>query len=306
MSGQIVQVQAGQTQVMIGKGVYAANERLILSRREFNKVDLGAFASILTDLGPGVLCTAPVSLAGITENGRTVASITPGFAGRLSASFALVTTPVTTASRTATFGTFIDVAPGTNEVQTITITGTPTGGTFTLTFDGQTTAGIAFNAAASAVQSALEALSNIAIGDVVCAGGPFPGTPVTVTFQGSDAGTDIPQMTANSAGLTGGTTPTATVTTTTPGTTGSDGAIPTATSGGSIVLTSANATPAGRVLPASRIVWTSANPMDFTSTSVISFRTTATPTAFAEGAVVFGVVLDAQPSVSSGTGPLLT
>jgi hypothetical protein len=107
-----------------------------------------------------------------------------------------------------------------NEVQTVTITGTPTGGTFTLTYNGQTTAGIAFNATAAAVQTALEALSNIEPGDIATGGGPFPGTAVTVTFQGTLGGTDQPQMTANSAGLTGGTTPTATVTTTTPGVAG--------------------------------------------------------------------------------------
>lgn len=108
-------------------------------------------------------------------------------------------------------------AAGTDEVQTVTITGTPTGGTYTLTFSGQTTAGIAYNAAAAAVQSALEALSNISSGDVVCAGGPHPGTPVTVTFGGSYDGADVPQMTASAAGLTGGTSPAVTVTTTTPG-----------------------------------------------------------------------------------------
>ncbi|MDX2999138.1 phage tail tube protein [Streptomyces scabiei] len=106
---------------------------------------------------------------------------------------------------------------GTDEVQTVTITGTPTGGTYTLTFSGQTTTGIAYNATASAVQSALEALSNIASGDVVCGGGPHPGTPVTVTFGGDYDGEDVPQMTASAAGLTGGTSPAVTVTTTTPG-----------------------------------------------------------------------------------------
>lgn len=115
-----------------------------------------------------------------------------------------------------------DVAPdqpvcGSSEVQTITITGTPTGGDFTLTFDGQTTAAIAFDAAAAAVQSALEALSNIAPGDVVCTGGPLPGAAVTVTFGGTLAGTDVPQMTANDAGLTGGTDPAVVIATTVPG-----------------------------------------------------------------------------------------
>lgn len=108
-------------------------------------------------------------------------------------------------------------AAGTDEVQTVTVTGTPTGGTYTLTFSGQTTAGIAYNAAASAVQSALEALSNIAPGDVVCGGGPHPGTPVTVTFGGAYDGADVPQMTASAASLTGGTSPAVTVSTTTPG-----------------------------------------------------------------------------------------
>lgn len=108
-------------------------------------------------------------------------------------------------------------AEGVDEVQTVTVTGTPTGGTYTLTFSGQTTAGIVYNATSSQVQSALEALSNIAPGDVVCAGGPHPGTAVTVTFGGAYDGADVPQMTASAASLTGGTTPAVAVTTTTPG-----------------------------------------------------------------------------------------
>jgi hypothetical protein len=114
-----------------------------------------------------------------------------------------------------------------NEVQRVTITGTPTGGTFTLTYAGQTTAPIAHNAAAAAVQSALEALSNIGVGDVVCSGGPLPGSFVAVTFQGALANTDVTQMTAASS-LTGGTTPTVAVTTTTPGSPGTASKLPTA------------------------------------------------------------------------------
>ncbi|SFK73024.1 hypothetical protein [Streptomyces pini] len=109
------------------------------------------------------------------------------------------------------------LSPGSNEVQSVAITGSPTGGTYTLTFDTQTTGAIAFDATASAVQSALEALSNIDPGDVTCAGGPHPGTPVTVTFVGQYAGTDVAEMTGDGTGLTGGTTPAVTVTTTTPG-----------------------------------------------------------------------------------------
>ena len=46
----------------------------------------------------------------------------------------------------------------TNEVQTVTVNGSPTGGTFTLTFRGATTSGLAYNAAASTVQTALQGL----------------------------------------------------------------------------------------------------------------------------------------------------
>lgn len=108
-------------------------------------------------------------------------------------------------------------AAGTDEVQTVTVTGTPTGGTYTLTFNTQTTSGIAYDATAGAVQAALEALSNLAPGDVVCTGGPHPGTAVTVTFGGAYDGENVAQMTASAASLTGGTTPAVTVTTTTPG-----------------------------------------------------------------------------------------
>lgn len=102
------------------------------------------------------------------------------------------------------------------EVQTLTTTGTPTGGTFTLTFNSQTTTAVAYNALASAVQTALEALSNIDPGDVTVTGGPGPGTPYVVTFGGQYAGTDVTAMTA-SGSFTGGSTPAIAVTTTTPG-----------------------------------------------------------------------------------------
>jgi hypothetical protein len=110
---------------------------------------------------------------------------------------------------------------GTNEVQTVTITGTPTGGSFTLTYNGQTTAAIAYNATSVAVRTALEALSNINAGDVTTGGGPLPGTAVTVTFTGQYAATNVNAMTATSS-LTGGTTPAVAVTTTTPGVAGTN------------------------------------------------------------------------------------
>ncbi|HMH58556.1 MAG TPA: head decoration protein [Galbitalea sp.] len=92
---------------------------------------------------------------------------------------------------------------GTSEVQTVTISGTPTGGTFTLTFAGQTTAGIAYNAAASAVQTALAALSTVGAGNVAVTGSN--GGPYTVTFGGILAHTNVAAMTVSVSSLTGGT-----------------------------------------------------------------------------------------------------
>lgn len=109
-------------------------------------------------------------------------------------------------------------ASGTAELQTMTATGTVSGGTYTLTFNGQVTAPIAYNASAAAVQAALEALSNIVPGDVLVGGGPFPATPLTFTFFGNLSG-DVAQLSVQTAGLTGS-TPGAGIATTTPGVAG--------------------------------------------------------------------------------------
>lgn len=92
----------------------------------------------------------------------------------------------------------------TNEVQSLVLPSTPTGGTFTLTFSGQTTGTIAYNATAATVDTALEALSNIGAGDVTCTGGPLPSSPVLIEFTGALAGANQPLITGDGALLTGG------------------------------------------------------------------------------------------------------
>lgn len=101
-----------------------------------------------------------------------------------------------------------------DEIQTVALTGAPTGGTFTLTFGGQTTAGIAWNAAASAVQSALQALSSIGAGNALVTGGPGPSTAWVVEFAASLGFANQATMTFSGAGLTGGSSPNVTVTVT--------------------------------------------------------------------------------------------
>lgn len=99
-----------------------------------------------------------------------------------------------------------------NEVQKVAIQGTATGGTFTLTYAGQTTSAIAYNASAATVDAALEALSNIGAGDVSVTGPS--GGPWLVEFTTALAGGDRAQMTATSS-LTGTSAANVTVATTT-------------------------------------------------------------------------------------------
>lgn len=81
-------------------------------------------------------------------------------------------------------------------VQTATITGTPTGGTFSITIGGQTASGLAYNAAASTVQTALRALTGFS--DISVSGSA--GGPYTITFANQSA-----PVTVNQTALTGGT-----------------------------------------------------------------------------------------------------
>lgn len=99
------------------------------------------------------------------------------------------------------------VCDGTNEVQTVTVDGSPTGGTFDLTYAGET-ATVAYNVSAAALKSALEGLSTIGSGNVDVS---KASNVYTVTFKGGLANTNVALMTADGANLTGGTSPDVTV-----------------------------------------------------------------------------------------------
>lgn len=103
-----------------------------------------------------------------------------------------------------------------NEVQTLTVGGTPTGGVFRLKFEDQVTGDIAYNASAGTVQTALEALSNVGAGDLVCSGAGLPGADVVITAAANLAGKRLQVIGPDGMGLTGG-TPTISVVQTTPG-----------------------------------------------------------------------------------------
>jgi hypothetical protein len=104
-------------------------------------------------------------------------------------------------------GAFDPNSSPTSEEQTIAIEGAPTGGTFTLTFNGQSTAPLPFGAEAQTVELALNNLTSVPSGGSVLvfgqAGGPF-----TIYFGDESrlpdklSGTNQPQIEADASGLT--------------------------------------------------------------------------------------------------------
>lgn len=78
------------------------------------------------------------------------------------------------------------IGPGTDEVQLITFSAVPDSGNFTLSYDGDETANIAFNDNAAAVEAALEALAGLTSVTVT---GDFT-AGFTVTFDGVDGEQD--------------------------------------------------------------------------------------------------------------------
>jgi len=181
----------------LGSYIYAARGRYVVKY----KVDgSGADWDILEihDLGSGITCAGRPGLFG----GKAYIPRRTGTTGDLEIFHELTTVATTSA-----------------ETQHIVISGTPTGGTYTLTFDGKTTAAIAYNAAAADVQSALRLVAALDLVTVTDTGTtPNFTHSVLMTGVGGDLGNSSPpQMTATDS-TTGGTHAIA-VTTTTAGTT---------------------------------------------------------------------------------------
>ena len=106
--------------------------------------------------------------------GQLIATSSDGQSYTLSSAVVATSTPVTV--NTPVAGTAF------TRVVTVTLTGAPQGGTFTLTVSGETTSGIAYNASASDVLAALAALPNYAATDFSVSGND--GGPWTVGIPG--------------------------------------------------------------------------------------------------------------------------
>jgi hypothetical protein len=91
-------------------------------------------------------------------------------------------------------GDIIELGASQAEIVSVNLGPAVTGGTFTITVtrgsNSQTTSNIAYNAANTAVDTAVEALSNVGVGNVAVTGGPGPNTPYILTFGGTLATTN--------------------------------------------------------------------------------------------------------------------
>jgi hypothetical protein len=96
---------------------------------------------------------------------------------------------------------------------TLKVTGSPTGGTFTLTIGGDTTSAIPYNASKTAVQNAIEALDSVGAGNTTISGASLSdGSGYVIGFAGALLGETV--VVTNTPSLTGGTSPAVTNATT--------------------------------------------------------------------------------------------
>jgi hypothetical protein len=93
---------------------------------------------------------------------------------------------------------------GSNELQVIS--SNYTAGNFKLTLASHQTANIVRNCTATQLRDALAALTNIDAIDLHVTGGPLPTTPITVEFINRFGNQDVPGMTFDITGLSGGDT----------------------------------------------------------------------------------------------------
>tara|TARA_R110002111_G_scaffold247140_1_gene309996 strand:+ start:270 stop:17531 length:17262 start_codon:yes stop_codon:yes gene_type:complete len=148
----------------------------------------------LDTIGVGnVLVTGSVASGGfLVEFIGTFRAISPGAVLDIDPSNLVSVLPNVT---TVTQGTTL------NEVQEVIVSGTPTGGDFTLSFNGATTAAIAYNANTATIIAALIALPTLNAGDVLVRGDALSG--FEVEFVGRLATINVSQIIVDATNLTG-------------------------------------------------------------------------------------------------------
>jgi hypothetical protein len=94
-----------------------------------------------------------------------------------------------------------DGTTGQDEIQRIMVSARVTGGTYTLSFEAQTTAPIPYDAKPPQLQAALEALSTIGAGNVTVEEGSEGTRSFSIVFTGALSSKDVPGITADPSGL---------------------------------------------------------------------------------------------------------
>jgi hypothetical protein len=112
------------------------------------------------------------------------------------------------------------LAGSANDVQTFTATGTPTGGSFTFIVTNILNGSannlvIPFNCSSATLQTLVNAI--FGSGNMTAGGGPWPGTPLTLTGAGNVTNCPVPLAVASTNAFTGGSSPTASAAHTTVG-----------------------------------------------------------------------------------------
>lgn len=141
---------------------------------------------------PGTLRIGQWVLA--DRDGELIAVASDGRSYTLSSAVVSTTSADVTAA-TAAANAAVEAASATHftRVVKITLTGWVVGGSFTLTFEGATTAGINHNASAGALLAALAALPNYSVTDFVVTGsdgGPWTVAIPGVSISGDNSGLD--------------------------------------------------------------------------------------------------------------------
>ena len=187
-------LQTAQTQVLGSNISYTTNGTAAVGTTLLSNLDQYT----------GTLNSGTITFSGYKPDGTVLGS----------SPTANLTMPVTATTTLNDVLTWLNTNEGTAAVdEEQTISSTATGGTFTMSFGGQTTAALNFDANFAQIDAALEALSTIGAGNVTCAGGPLGTAGVTVTFAGTLAGQDAAMITVDNTNMTGGTASVAETTT---------------------------------------------------------------------------------------------
>jgi flagellar capping protein FliD len=145
--------------------------------------DQGSGSTTLTGLGMSVS----------TEGGSTTANL----AGFAPADFTLSQAAQNSLIKVDGY----PAGSGVSEVQTMTPSPTPSSGTYTLTYEGQTTDAIDHNASPATIQAALEALATVNTDDITVDGGANGLADGAVTFTFSDTLGDVSMISIDDSNL---------------------------------------------------------------------------------------------------------